>query len=265
MKTIIATVIAASAFAIVLAEDTAKVEAEGQEATAKKTAFEQRSGGLVRRPAEGPNIVVVDGREKPGKVLKYFEQENIQAQGSAPGLPLKTYAEPLQATTPIEGALAIRQKEEAAMAIVIVNGGATMPGLTLCPEERVAAINADRYENKEFLLLKELWRAVGFIGGVGYSKYSADPMQPVFSREELEAMQGTALLPMSLNMLRTFNTCFGIKPAQNLPYIAAVRQGWAPAPTNEVQQAIWDRIKAEQAQIPTNPLRITPGMKPQGK
>ena len=37
---------------------------------------------------------------------------------------------------------------------------------------------------------------------------------------------------------------FGIKPYYRCSYKAAVKQGWAPAPTNEVQKAIWDAVKA---------------------
>lgn len=218
----------------------------------RKELFEKRTGGLVRREAEGPNVVVVDGRKTPGKVLRYFEKENIESHGSKPGLPVKTYAEEIEEAVPIAKALKVLNKERAAIAIVIVHGGDGMPGLTVCPEDRVAAVNADKYDNKDFLLLKEVWRAIGFIGGVGYSKYSADPMQPVFSKADLEAMPGTALLPVSLNGLRAFNTRFGVKAAYTVPYIAACREGWAPAPTNEYQQAIWDKVHT----IPDKPLTI---------
>jgi len=217
----------------------------------KQALFEKRTGGLVRHEAEGPKIVVVDGRKMPGKVLKYFEQENIEAHGTRPGLPVKTYAEPIESDA-ITAALATLDKEKGAMAIIIYNGGAKAPGVTACPEDRVGAINADRYYNKEFLLLKEVWRIIGFIGGVGYSQYSSDPMQLVFSTEDLQEVEGTALLPMSLNALKKFNTKFGIKPAYSMPYIAACRQGWAPQPTNDIQRAIWDKVH----QIPDKPITI---------
>ncbi len=233
------------------AEDLKKMSPEE-----RRENFERRTGGMVRREAEGPKIVVVDGRRTPGKALKYFEQENVEAHGTKPGLPVKTYSAVVDGDA-ITEALATLEREKCAMAIVIVNGGAKMPGVTACPEDRVAAINADRYDNKDFLVLKEIWRTIGFVGGVGYSKFSSDPMQPVFSAKELEGVEGTALLPMSLNALKTFTTRFGMKSAYSLPYIAACRQGWAPAPTNDVQQAIWDKVHA----LPTEPLKIKPETK----
>lgn len=262
MNKLLATIVAVSASAMAIAADANAVSAntDGMSLEERKEIFLKKTGGLVRHEAEGPNIVVVDGRRTPGKVLKYFEKENVKAHGSAPGLPVKTYSETVE-NDPIAKAGEILASEKAAMAIVIANCGANAPGLAICPEDRVAAINADRYGDKDFLLLKEIWRTIGFIGGVGYTKYSSDPMQPVYSVEELEAMPGTALLPASLNALRTFNTRFGIKPAFSLPYIAAVRQGWAPAPTNDIQKAIWGKVHA----MPTEPLKIKPETKKQEK
>ena len=217
-----------------------------------KTVFEQKSGGMVRREATGPKIVVIDGRKSPGKVLKYFEAENVEGHGTKPGLPVKAYAEVIDGRGATAKAFEVIGKEKSAMVIIVSECGADMPSLTVCPEDRIAVINADKYANKDFLLLKEVWRAIGFIGGVGYSKYSADPMQPVFSSTDLAKIQGSALLPTSLNALKAFNDRFDIKPAYTVPYIAAVRQGWAPAPTNEVQQAIWDKVH----QIPDKPITI---------
>ncbi len=250
------------AISLVFAADKAPTQEEVKNMSPeeRKALFEQRTGGMVRHEAEGPAIVVVDARATPGKALAHFERENIKAYGSTPGLPVKTYAAPVQGE-PISAAQDILAKESGAMAIVIVNGGAATPGLTVCPEDRVAAINADRYDNNEILLLKEIWRTIGFIGGVGFSQYSADPMQAVYSKEDLESMQGTALLPTSLNALRTFNKRFGITPAYSLPYIAAVRKGWAPAPTNDNQKAIWEKFQAEKERGPSNPILIPPPSK----
>jgi len=41
-------------------------------------------------------------------------------------------------------------------------------------------------------------------------------------------------------------------------YKKAVAEGWAPAPTNDVQKAIWDRMKAEKERGPANAVKITP-------
>jgi len=50
----------------------------------------------------------------------------------------------------------------------------------------------------------------------------------------------------------TYLKALGVKPAEKTTYRKACREGWAPAPTNEVQQAIWDKVH----QIPANPMKI---------
>lgn len=44
----------------------------------------------------------------------------------------------------------------------------------------------------------------------------------------------------------------GLRPRQFRPYIRACQEGWAPAPTNDVQKAIWDKVHA----IPEKPMKI---------
>ena len=39
----------------------------------------------------------------------------------------------------------------------------------------------------------------------------------------------------------------GVPMVHRVPYMLAVKQGWAPAPTNDVQKAVWDRVMAEKA------------------
>ena len=44
----------------------------------------------------------------------------------------------------------------------------------------------------------------------------------------------------------------GVTPLVTAHYRQACKQGWAPAPTNEYQKAIWDQVH----EIPTEPLKI---------
>jgi len=39
----------------------------------------------------------------------------------------------------------------------------------------------------------------------------------------------------------------------------AVIEGWAPAPTNAYQRAVWDEVKSEKERGPSNALKIVPG------
>ena len=44
----------------------------------------------------------------------------------------------------------------------------------------------------------------------------------------------------------------GVTPARKGIYEAACQQGWAPAPTNDIQKAIWDKVHA----VPATPMKI---------
>ena len=44
----------------------------------------------------------------------------------------------------------------------------------------------------------------------------------------------------------------GVTPLKHVVYIKACREGWAPAPTNEYQKAIWDKVH----EIPAKPIKI---------
>lgn len=46
---------------------------------------------------------------------------------------------------------------------------------------------------------------------------------------------------------------FGLTPPRVVPYRRACQEGWAPAPTNDIQKAIWEKIHA----APDKPIKIT--------
>ena len=48
----------------------------------------------------------------------------------------------------------------------------------------------------------------------------------------------------------------GIIPCRRLIYEDACREGWAPAPTNDYQKAIWESVKAEQSKDPEKAIKI---------
>ena len=50
----------------------------------------------------------------------------------------------------------------------------------------------------------------------------------------------------------------GITPYRRTTYREACQEGWAPQPTNDVQKAIWEQVKADKERGPTNPITIPP-------
>ena len=162
---------------------------------------------------------------------------------------------------------------EGAQVIIEVIDDAESPILTAWPEDYKAKVNVAKLDKnlkgkalEKFYASrcrKEILRAFCYACGAGGSQYP-DNIMAIKDITGLDLVEefipgdtSTACVARLVNI--------GVTPTKFVSYARAVRDGWAPAPTNEVQQSVWDKIKAQQAQKPTKPLKITPDMKPQGK
>lgn len=63
--------------------------------------------------------------------------------------------------------------------------------------------------------------------------------------------------PEAFSKVSGFLAGAGYKQARRGTYYDACEEGWAPAPTNDVQKAIWDKVH----QLPTKPIKIVPESK----
>ena len=60
-------------------------------------------------------------------------------------------------------------------------------------------------------------------------------------------------LPMdSLTRCKNYLESCNVTPYKRTIYRKAVEEGWAPAPTNDIQKAVWDDVHA----APKNPMKI---------
>ena len=131
--------------------------------------------------------------------------------------------------------------------------------LTLMPENATAiidtkALSADSptkttLENR---VSKELWRGFVYCLGGGNTYVQHCVMKPVFSLEDLDAIPSRSACPDAYLMVSETAQKLGIKPARRVTYRQACKEGWAPAPTNDVQKAIWDSVR----KLPEKPLTI---------
>ena len=126
-----------------------------------------------------------------------------------------------------------------------------LPMTLLAREEKwglvnVAALAADKPKTLTLLARanKLVTRIATDILGGNYCyhvKFSA--MKPVYSLKELDAMDAYAFAPMTLTMMMTTIPNLGMKPRSMCTYQDACDEGWAPAPTNDVQREIWKEVK----------------------
>ena len=99
---------------------------------------------------------------------------------------------------------------------------------------------------------KEVWRAIGFVGGLGYSMEENDIMQPFYTIKELDASRYPFIQPMNMAKMQKMWKRFGVKKERRIPYRVAVQEGWAATPTNDYQKAIWDEVRG----LPEKPITI---------
>ena len=138
----------------------------------------------------------------------------------------------------------------------------TSDSLTISPDEFKAQINVKTLSadgaTKSIVaerLQTQLARASYFLLGSGMVAYQC-LTQPVKSLKELDRINKvhpSAEAMMHLNAGKSV----GVRVINYATYQQACREGWAPAPTNDIQKAIWDKVHA----MPTAPIKIKPETK----
>ena len=106
-------------------------------------------------------------------------------------------------------------------------------------------------------IAKIITRALLGVCGGASTQYDGTLISPISKYEDLDAL---SLSDIPLDALSRFNKALptkGMSPAYIRSYKAACEEGWAPAPTNEIQKAIWDKVHA----MPTAPIKIKPETK----
>lgn len=140
---------------------------------------------------------------------------------------------------------------DASIAMFVIDDGA-FPMSLVAMEAKWGVVNVSSLQNEQ-QVERELMRvAVATFGG-GVSQYKISPMQPVFSPEDLDAMVGVKLTIDAGNAIIANLQKIGMTRSRVSTYRKACMEGWAPAPTNKYQKAVWDDVHT----LPSQPLKLT--------
>jgi hypothetical protein len=138
-------------------------------------------------------------------------------------------------------------------AVVVIADVAGQPSLVVAPEARWATVNAAALvtpgvsaEMLALRLRKETWRAFGYLMGAANSSFEHCLLKPVFKPEDLDKLKGQTLSPEPFNKILQQAAVLGVKPTRMTTYRKACEEGWAPAPTNDFQRAIWEEMKKKE-------------------
>ena len=133
------------------------------------------------------------------------------------------------------------------------------PLMLLAPEDGWGEVNVARIPAGEKFnagCCKELLRAFGPLCGGGLSMQQGNILSEV-RLEKTYDLQNTLPQDVTIRQLK-YLAEMGVKPQTRTTYRKACEEGWAPAPTNDVQKAIWEKVKADKERGPTNPITIPP-------
>ena len=208
-----------------------------------------KMGGRVVKKGNGVEILLCDVRKDRTFSLSDFPEIAIRQ------LYLPVSVKTMELKDGDAYGFALSQKSKNAPAVIVVEDDPKHANLAVYPEDQIAVVNVAKFKDKKdaaLLTRAELWRAIGFSLGGYELPMGVCVMTLIRNLDELDGVKKRRLSPMRLNGL--FKNCekFDLRVNRPVPYVAAVQQGWAPPPTNDIQKAIWDKAH----EIPTKPIKI---------
>ncbi len=209
----------------------------------EKEAMFAKHGGLVRPPSNGKSILIYDARG----IVDTIPEDFIKKTRRTLFVPFTVKRGTIK---DIDLANVVRGlKTEMTPAVILLVDKPGLPTLGIFPEDscgyvNVALLKDSDSERYALRMQKELSRVMGFALGAYQMPQPGCSLVPISDVNELDAMKATQLSPLRNMSIYNAIASLDVKSDREVPYSLAVRQGWAPAPTNDVQKAICDRIKA---------------------
>ena len=221
----------------------------------------QRTGGLILdiRRQQGA-VLVINAQKSVSKKMIWETMKKLEDY-----FRFKINIEDAE-TVDADASKALLKSKNANLVLYIVDtcGKSIM---LVSPEECWAMVNIRALgdKNLESRAKKEVVRAFIYLCGGIASTFPHPMTHPVCDARALDLIENADIPVDVLTRINKYSELMGITASKFTTYKKACEEGWAPAPTNEFQQAIWDKVKAEQNAAPTSPIRILPGQKPSGR
>ena len=219
-------------------------------ASAKRVAM---SGGWVERTPSGKVIRIVNAQQKvPVSAI----EETVASIKQTLMFSVEIVAG--------EAGQTYRPSAENPVVITLTDSGEDAT-LLVAPEQAWAVVNvmslakdSPRADVLTARAQKEVWRALALVLGASNSMGQPCLMRQINSLDDLDMTQTLVPCPEPFNFMISASRKLGIGRAYRTTYKRACQEGWAPAPTNDVQKAIFEQVKADRERGPTNPITIPP-------
>ncbi len=203
-----------------------------------------RTGGMVQSPVIGPAILFLNTQKRVPAASLREAADQIQKM-----LRLPCMVSEQVATEPVADATKALANAHTA-AVIVICDAANQPSLLIAPESRWALVNVAALGGKGVSdqvlaerVQKETWRAFGYLMGAANSNFEHCLLKPVLAPADLDALKTKSICPEPFNKIMMQAQKLGMKPSRTTTYRKAVEEGWAPAPTNDIQRAICAEVK----------------------
>jgi len=222
-----------------------------EELAARRSAALARTGGTVSIPGEGRMAFLNCQSRVPHEVVEKFGQ--TFGDGLSIGVSCAK-----EVGFSISGAESVVKRHACGIGVFVIDDAA-LPISLISPEAGWGAVNVAALATdgpdaarlaRRFRL--ECQRVSSLVASGCCSQYKGSVLQPVRTIADLDDLVGETYTVDTLLSSKRSLKAFGITPARKMTYLRACTEGVAPAPTNEYQKAIWDKVHA----VPKNPMKI---------
>ena len=243
MSRIVISAVVAFASAIMFADTDAKKAASNsksaQDKAARAEALLKKTGGFVSRKSDG-KIYFVNCQSR-------ISDEEIKKRVDRIRFVLKYPCEIAKGTWKIGDS----KPKDAKIAIYLVDD-AKLPMSLVAVEAGWGVVNTATLSEKNNRFSKQLTRVFCLTAGAADSPVKTSPMQTVLKSEDLDKLLTDGFTFDMASSINENLQALGMATERKVPYVKACKEGWAPAPTNEYQKAIWDKVHS----TPKNPMKI---------
>lgn len=218
-----------------------------------QAALYKRTGGKIKMPGMQKGRIVYVNAQKRAPADWLRQNANVFAEHAKIAIDVE------------DGEFSFPSPKLHGEASLFVIDDEKMPSILHAPEQKWCVVNVAPLakgagEKKTFFaarVQKELTRGFSLLAGAQDSNYPESLMGCVTSADALDRFADCRLPVDVLGRFTPYIARYGITPYVLATYKKACEEGWAPAPTNDVQKAIWDKVH----ELPTEPIKIKPEAK----
>ncbi len=144
-----------------------------------------------------------------------------------------------------------RKNTPACNAIIYVVDDSSLPMSLIAPESQWGLLNVSEIDAGP-RFNKALVRVMIGTLGAGVSQFKGSPMQTVQGPQDLDKLHSDGIPFDAMQAIMRNLQNIGVTQSRKTTYRKACEEGWAAAPTNKYQKAIWDEVHS----IPQQPMKI---------